>query len=101
MYDFKCRKPPVLVLRRLRFEVPERMDYRVRAPRPLDRTRAAQLARQVRARWAGAVVVSFLHSCAIPEYELAMEQVLADVCPELAVTLSHRLTRDYREYGRP
>ncbi len=100
MYDFKYRKPPVLVPRHLRFEVPERMDYRGRVLRPFDRSRAAEVARQVRASGAGAVVVSFLHSYVNPEHELAMEQVLAEVCPELAVTLSHRLTREYREYER-
>ncbi len=100
MYDFKYRKPPVLVPRHLRFEVPERMDYRGRVLRPFDRARATEVARQVRVSGAGAVVVSFLHSYVNPEHELEMEKVLREVCPEIAVTLSHRLTREYREYER-
>jgi N-methylhydantoinase A len=68
--------------------------------RPFDRAQAAEVARQVRASGAGAVVVSFLHSYVNPAHELEMEKVLREVCPEFSVTLSHRLTREYREYER-
>ncbi len=100
MYDFKYRKPPLLVPRHLRFEVTERLDYRGRVLTPFDRGGAARVARQIRATGAGAVVVSFLHSYVNPAHELAMEEVLREECPELSVTLSHRLTREYREYER-
>ena len=100
MYDFKYRKPPLLVPRHLRFEVAERMDYRGRVLTPFDRHEALEVARRIRATGAGAVVVSFLHSYVNPAHELAMEEVLRKECPRLSVTLSHRLTREYREYER-
>lgn len=100
MYDFKYRKPPVLVPRHLRFEVAERLDHRGRVLTPFDRDGAAEVARRIRATGAEAVVVSFLHSYVNPMHELAMEEVLRAECPELSVTLSHRLTREYREYER-
>ena len=47
-----------------------------------------------------AVAVCFLHSYADPAHELAMEEVLHEECPDVSVTLSHRLSREYREYER-
>ncbi len=100
MYDFKYRKPPLLVPRHLRFEVAERLDHRGRVLTPFDRGGAARVARRIRESGAQAVVVSFLHSYVNPAHELEMEEVLREECPELSVTLSHRLTREYREYER-
>jgi len=47
-----------------------------------------------------AVAVAFLHSYANPLHELRMRDILAEVAPDVAVTLSHQLSREYREYER-
>ena len=41
-----------------------------------------------------------MHSYINPAHELALAETLADVYPKLSITLSHRLTREYREYER-
>jgi N-methylhydantoinase A len=46
------------------------------------------------------VAVAFLHSYANPDHELQMREILAEVAPDVAVTLSHELSREYREYER-
>jgi len=100
MYDFKYRKPKTLVPRYLAFEVTERSDFQGNVLTPFDHAEAAAVARQIRTLGVEAVAVCFLHSYANPAHELAMEEVLRHECPELLVTLSHRLSREYREYER-
>ncbi|MBI3800207.1 MAG: hydantoinase/oxoprolinase family protein [Deltaproteobacteria bacterium] len=100
MYDFKYRKPKTLVPRYLAFEVTERSDFQGNVLTPFAPTEAAAVARQIRALRIEAVAVCFLHSYANPAHELAMEEVLHQECPEILVTLSHRLSREYREYER-
>ena len=100
MYDFKYRRPETLVPRRLVFEVAERLAHDGTARVAFDRDSAVRAARSVREQGAQAVAVCFLHSYANPEHELAMEQILYEECPEVSVTLSHRLSREYREYER-
>jgi N-methylhydantoinase A len=100
MYDFKYRKPKTLVPRHQRFEVAERLDYQGNVLTPFDREGAAEVARKLCKEGAKSVVVCFLHSYINPAHELAMEEVLRREYPEVSVTLSHRLTREYREYER-
>ncbi len=100
MYDFKYRKPPSLVPRHRVFEVDERMTFQGDVHTPFDRLQAEGVAASLRASGVTSVAVCFLHSYANPEHELAMERILGALCPEVSVTLSHRLLREYREYER-
>lgn len=100
MYDFKYRKPKTLVPRYLVFEVAERLNHKGDVLTPFDREGAVDVARRLREHGVESVAVCFLHSYANPDHELAMEEVLSQECPEVSVTLSHRLSREYREYER-
>jgi N-methylhydantoinase A len=100
MYDLKYRKPKTLVPRSLAFEVAERCDFQGNVLTALDRAEAVSLARQLHALEVGAVAVCFLHSYANPTHELLMEEVLRQECPSILVSLSHQLSREYREYER-
>ena len=100
MYDFKYRKPKSLVPRYLAFEVDERMDYQGQELRPFNREEAVAVAQKIKQEGVEAVAVCFLHSYANPAHELAMKEVLLEECPGLFITLSHQLSREYREYER-
>ena len=100
MYDFKYRRPATLVPRRLVLEVGERLASSGEVLVPFDRESALIAAREIREQGVEAVAVCFLHSYANPAHELEMEQVLQAECPDVSVTLSHRLSREYREYER-
>lgn len=100
MYDLKYRKPPSLVPRRLVLEVRERMDFTGQVVTAFDRADAEQVAEEIRRAGVQAAAVCFLHSYANAEHELLMEEILRERCPELEITLSHRLVREYREYER-
>ncbi|HEX6988578.1 MAG TPA: hydantoinase/oxoprolinase family protein [Bacillota bacterium] len=100
MYDFKYRKPEPLVPRYLAFEVPERMTFEGEVLVPFDAEAAARVAERIKAEGVQSVAVCFLHSYVNPAHELAMREVLNRVCPGVSVTLSHELSREYREYER-
>ncbi len=100
MYSLTYRKPPSLVPRRLAFEVRERMDFSGKAVTALDVEDAQRVALAIRDAGVESVAVCFLHSYANPDHELQMESVLREVAPDVAVALSHRLVREYREYER-
>ncbi len=100
MYDFKYKKPKSLVPRSLCFEVDERLNYKGQVLTPFDADQAREVARRIVAQGAESVAVCFLHSYANPDHELAFERVFNEVAPEISVTLSHRLSRVYREYER-
>jgi N-methylhydantoinase A len=100
MYDFRYRKPETLVPRHRVLEVEERLNYEGQVLVGFNRDEAVQVARRLLKLGVESVAVCFLHSYANPQHELAMEDVLRAECPGIAITLSHRLTREYREYER-
>ncbi len=100
MYDFKYRKPESLVPRYLSFEIEERLNYKGEVLTPFNHQQAREVVKQIQEHGVQSVAVCFLHSYANPDHELAMEKVLNEVAPELSVTLSHQLNREYREYER-
>lgn len=100
MYDITYRPPQALVERYDTFEVPERSLFDGSVHRPLDTDAARAVARTIAERGYDAVAVAFLHSYANPAHEMQMREILAQVAPDVAVTLSHELSREYREYER-
>lgn len=99
-FDITYRKPAALLERYDTFEVTERSWHDGSVVTPFDRDDAARVARTVAERGYDAVAVCFLHSYANPDHELAMREVLAELAPAVTVTLSHELSREYREFER-
>lgn len=99
-YNLMFRRPVPLIGRELIFEVDERLGPHGEVVRPLDEhsVRAAVAA----ALDAGvtAIAVCTLHSYANPSHEERIGELIAELAPQLFVTLSHRILREYREYER-
>ncbi|MDF2990927.1 MAG: N-methylhydantoinase [Microbacterium sp.] len=100
MYDIRYRKPAALVERADTFEVIERSYFDGTVGTPLDIDDARRVAESVRDGGYDSVAVAFLHSYANAAHEQQMRDVLHEVAPDLDVTLSHELAREYREYER-
>ncbi len=100
IYDFKYRKPASLVPRNRVFEVTERLNFRGEVLAEFDQDNAWQVAARIQESGVDAVAVCFLHSYANPNHERCMRDILQEVCPQVAVTLSSDLSREYREYER-
>ncbi|MCM4082796.1 hydantoinase/oxoprolinase family protein [Paractinoplanes hotanensis] len=99
-YDITYKKPPSLVERYDTFEVPERSLFDGSVHRPLDEEAARTVAATIAERGYDSVAVAFLHSYANPAHESRMREILAEVAPDVVVTVSHELSREYREYER-
>jgi N-methylhydantoinase A len=100
MYDILHQKPPALVPRHLRQEVDERVDARGGVLRPLDRAGVTAAIHWFRRHKVQAVAVCLLHSYANPSHEEEIAEIFTKEAPELYVTLSHRILREYSEYER-
>jgi N-methylhydantoinase A len=99
-YNITYRPRPALLERYDTFEVPERSLFDGSVHRPLDVEAARVVASTVAERGYDSVAVAFLHSYVNPAHELRMREILAELAPNVAVTLSHELSREYREYER-
>ncbi|CAN5858214.1 hydantoinase/oxoprolinase family protein [soil metagenome] len=100
IYNLRFRKQPPFVPRHLRFEVTERVNYKGEIVTPLAVGELCAIADRIRDEGCGAVAVSFLHSYANDEHELAAAEKLRELLPDAEVTASSEITREWREYER-
>ncbi len=100
IYDLGLIKPAPLVERRLRFEVPERMNAAGVPIRPLETAALEPICDALQEEGIEAVAVCYLHAYANPAHERATVELLRERLPGLPVTLSHQVAPALREYQR-
>ena len=100
LYDLQVEKPPVLVRRRDRIEVPERLRYDGKIERPLDLDAAREAVKILRDRDVEAIAVCFLYSYLYPEHEEQVLELIDQEAPEVYASISHRVLAEFREYER-
>jgi N-methylhydantoinase A len=93
-------KPKPFVPRYLRFEVGERVNYKGQELQPLSEDDVRQAVERCKAEGVEAIAVCFLHSYADPRHEAQCGKIVAELAPEIPVTLSHQVTQEWREYER-
>lgn len=100
LYDLQVDKPPPLVRRALRFEVPERVLSTGEVLQPLDRQAVRQVLRRLKAADIEALAVCFLYSYLKPEHEKLVAELAIEEFPGIFVSLSHEVLAEFREYER-
>lgn len=100
LYDLQVDKPPPLVRRALRHEVPERVLSSGHVLRPLDHDAVRQAIHQLKAAGVESLAVCFLYSYLMPEHEDAVAAIAAEELPEAYLSLSHDVLAEFREYER-
>ncbi len=100
IYDLFYKPPPPLVPRYLRFEVPERLDYRGDVVTPLDEAAAADVVRALQAVDVDSIAVCFLHAYVNPVHERRMAEIIRDVFPQVRISISSDVVREWREFER-
>jgi N-methylhydantoinase A len=100
MYDVLYRRPTPLVPRGRCLEVPERVGARGEVLVALDEAAVRAAARRLAADGVKAVALTFLFSYRNPAHEARAAQILAEELPGVALSVSHRLTQEWREYER-
>ncbi|PSK88087.1 N-methylhydantoinase A [Murinocardiopsis flavida] len=100
MYDLKYRKPEPLVGRRDIREVDERVDASGAVVRELDEDSVRAAVADLLERGVAAIAVSLLHSYAAPEHEQRVRALIAEIAPDLPVSTSSEVVREFREFER-
>jgi N-methylhydantoinase A len=100
LYDIQVDKPPVLVSRDLRLEVPERIHHDGRVETPLDEAAFRDAVRRLRDAGVQAVAVCFLYSFVRPAHEEAAARIIAEEFPAAFTCVSHAVAPEFREYER-
>jgi N-methylhydantoinase A len=93
-------KPAPLVPRNLRLSVAERIDATGRIIEPLDEQAFAELVPMLRAEGVSSVALGYLHSYANPVHEIRSRDILSEIAPDIAVTMSSEVCPEMREYER-
>lgn len=100
MLDIDWDPPDVLIPRRFRCTVPERVNYRGEVLIPLDEDAVRGVIERLAANGVEAIAVSLLNSFKNPAHELRIGELLAAELPDAFVTLSHELVPVVREFER-
>ena len=99
-YDLSIVLPDPLVPRRLRLGVPERIDARGGIRIPLDTDALRRAAQQFLEAGVEAVAVGFLNAHINSAHEREAERLLRELMPNMAISLSHEISPEMREYER-
>jgi N-methylhydantoinase A len=100
LYDLNIAKPEPLVPRDRRLEVAERVQADGTVLRRLDTRQLDAQARRLAAAGVTSIAVVFLHAYANPRHEVEAARRIARRHPTLAVTTSHEVAPEIREYER-
>jgi len=100
LYDLNLELPKPLVPRHLRFDVPERVAADGSVLHPLDETFVRRLVPELRDKGIKAVAVSYINSFRNPAHERRTAEIIAEVAPEIRVSLSSEVVAEIREFQR-
>ena len=100
LYDLSWRKPPPLVTRELRREVDERIQADGRVFKALDEESVMAAAEALTARGVTSIAICFINSYANPDHERRAAELIRTVWPEVALSVSHQVLPEMREYER-
>ena len=100
LYDFTVDRPPPLVPRRRCLEAVERIDAEGRIVTPLDEASVLAAADVFAGQQVEAVAICFLFAHLNPAHEDRAAELLAGRLPGVPISVSNRMSPEYREYER-
>ena len=101
MYMLTYDDPPVLIAKRYRHGVPGRLNAQGEEIEPLDEAALrAAATRLVEEQGRRSIAVCFLHAYRNPAHELRAKAIIEEMYPDVAVSVSADIVREYREYER-
>ena len=100
IYNLYYTKPAPFVTRHLRLEVRERTNYKGEELEPLNGADVRSAAEQCKQEGVQAIAVAFIHAYANPSHEMECGDLLNQWLPDIPITLSHQITKEWREYER-
>lgn len=100
LYNYLWKKPKPLVPRNLRLGLSERTNYLGCILEEAREEEIEKIVKIFKGEGIEVIAVSLLHSYANPQNEQKVEETINKLWPEVAVSLSHQIAREFREYER-
>ena len=100
LYDIHWEKPPPLVARHLRREVPSRVDPRTGEDSPLDEAAVREAARRLLDENVDSIAVCYLHAWVNGTNERRTRDLIAEMAPGTYVSISSEVLPEIKEYER-
>jgi N-methylhydantoinase A len=100
LYDLNLDLPKPLVPRHLRFDVPERLAADGSVLEKLDEAYVRKLIGELRDKGVKAVGICYLNSFRNPAHEKRTAEIIAEVAPQIRVSLSSEVVAEIREFQR-
>ncbi len=100
LYDLNLELPKPLVPRHLRFDVTERVAADGSILTPLDEAFVRRLVAELRDKGIEAIGVSYLNSFRNPAHEKRTAEIIAEVAPQIRVSISSEVVAEIREFQR-
>ncbi len=100
IYDIHWRPVRPLVPRHLRLTVRERIDHQGRVLVALDEASTRTALAELAAAGVSSIAVCFLHAYANPAHERRIAELAAEICPDVDISLSSEVVREFREFER-
>lgn len=100
LYDLNLDLPKPLVPRHLRFDVPERVAADGSVIEPLDEKFVRRLVGELHDKGIKAIGICYLNSFRNPAHEKRTAELIAEVAPEIRVSLSSEVVAEIREFQR-
>lgn len=100
IYNLQFKKPEPFVPRYLRHEVTERLNFEGKVLAALDEGDVLSAVRRLRTDGVEAIAVCYLHAYANPEHEIRTAEIIRREWPEVFISLSHQIIKEWREYER-
>lgn len=100
LFNVRYQKPVAFVPRYLRREVEERLNYKGEVLTRLNKSELRQIIDFFKQEDVKAIAITYLHSYANPVHEQQTAELIRQLWPEVAVTASYEVTKEWREYER-
>lgn len=100
LFNFNFKKPEPFVPRYLRLEVTERMDYLGNETEALNEEDVKVCVEKLKAEGVEAIAVVYLHAYVNPAHEKRTKELIHELWPEVMVTASYEVSKEWREYER-
>lgn len=100
MYNLKAKKPKPFVPRKLRFEVNERISSEGEKITPLNLESLDDIIEECKLNKVEAIAIQFMHSYLYTENEIECAKYIKQKFPEVSITISSDITREWREFER-
>src|ERR1700675_4173700 len=99
-YDLFFEKPRLLAPPYYTEEIPDRVDFRGNALKPIDGEAARAAIKRLKKKGGQSVAVCFLFSFLNPDHELKIKELFAEEFPEARLSLSYEVLPQIREFYR-